>query len=335
MFAQRRDAYVIQTLSIPQAADRFHDFRSLGGNCEFSFVQRKAGCEASGLLRFSFTPIESLIHALTTNFKEFDAPGDLYLEASAGNTYYCFSRRYAISSNLAEFVGDRDPHEVLAEAYSRIKHLKLTLLDELANGSKIFVRRLILDETEEQFDRLADAIHHHGPSTVVLVKEDANGAYPTWDHQTARPVAPGVIKGSVRKFAPMERAWDVDLESWLWLCDDVYTLHHGVPINTLYPVPKNPQATFPPDSDCTIIRNAKTGSAPTRDRSPQQILNKINFTYSKHGFGHQKIFREAQFLRSLVKIALNMKTRMFQNANAGNACGRPGNFNMTMTFLLM
>ncbi|MBE7247769.1 MAG: hypothetical protein INR63_22720, partial [Actinomycetospora chiangmaiensis] len=42
-------------------AERLHAFRSLGDNCEFGFVQRYGGVEPSGLLRFSYTPMEDLI----------------------------------------------------------------------------------------------------------------------------------------------------------------------------------------------------------------------------------------------------------------------------------
>ncbi len=205
-------------------AMRLHAFRRLGGNCEFGFVQRYGGAEPSGLLRFSYTPIDDLIHALSTDFAAYGAPGDLRVEPTEGHTYYCRSSRYNIWSNTAQAVGSIDPVILLRREYGRVAHLKRKMLAELARGSKILVRKVGQGETEADFERLAGAIRRHGPS--ILLRVTASGA--GWRPEPVRWTGDGLLAGSVRRFAPTEQAWDLDLEPWLRLCDSAYAARYGL-----------------------------------------------------------------------------------------------------------
>ncbi|AWN36504.1 hypothetical protein [Methylobacterium radiodurans] len=214
-------------------AARLHAFRSLGGNCEFGFVQRYGGAEPSGLLRFSYTPLPDLIHALDTDFAELGAPGDLHLAEAASGTYYCASRRYGIWSNTARTVGDVDPAALLEREYGRVAHLKRRMLDELGAGSKILVRKVGPEDSEADLGQLLRAIRRHGPSTLLRVA----AAGPDWAPGPVRRVGDGVFQGSVRRFAPQEEAWDVDLEPWLLLSDSAERLWRG-----LSPEPMRPPA---------------------------------------------------------------------------------------------
>ncbi|GJD80441.1 hypothetical protein [Methylobacterium gregans] len=213
--------------ALPDAdiASRLHAFRSLGGNCEFGFVQRYGGAEPSGLLRFSYTPLADLIHALDSDFTAFGAPDDLHLAEAESGTYYCASRRYGIWSNTAQAVGQVDPAALLEREYGRIAHLKRRMLAELRQGAKILVRKVGPEEDAADLDRLVRAIRRHGPSTLLRVA----AAGPDWRPEPARWVADGVMEGHVRRFAPQEVAWDVDLEPWLLLCDSAERLHRGLP----------------------------------------------------------------------------------------------------------
>ncbi|WP_457107338.1 hypothetical protein [Methylobacterium sp. P5_C11] len=204
-------------------AERLHAFRSLGDNCEFGFVQRYGGVEPSGLLRFSYTPMEDLIRGLRCGFSDFGVPGDLRLSVSAGGTYYCHSCAYNIWANTGHPAGSIAPELLLEREYGRLAHLKGKLLDDLADGSKILVRKVGRDEAEADFARLAEAVWAHGPSTLLRVTE----AGPDWRPEPARRVADRLIAGRVRRFAPVEQAWEVDLEPWMHLVDGAYALVRG------------------------------------------------------------------------------------------------------------
>ncbi|MDP4005553.1 hypothetical protein [Methylobacterium sp. NEAU K] len=202
---------------------RLHGFRSLGDNCEFGFVQRYGGVEPSGLLRFAYTPIEDLIRGLRCGFADFGVPGDLRIAVSDGGTYYCHSLHYNIWSNTGHPAGSIDPALLLEREYGRLAHLKRKMLDDLADGSKILVRKAGREEPASAFAQLAEAVWAHGPSTLLRVTE----AGPDWRPEPAQPVADRLIEGRVRRFAPTEQAWDVDLEPWLRLVDSAYALKHG------------------------------------------------------------------------------------------------------------
>jgi len=204
-------------------ARRLHAFRSLGDNCEFGFVQRYGGVEPSGLLRFSYTPLEDLIRGLHCGFSDFGVPGDLRLSVSAGGTYYCHSLAYNIWANTGHPAGSIAPEALLEREYGRLAHLKRKFLDELAGGSKILVRKVGRDAPDSGFARLAEAVRAHGPATLLRVTE----AGPAWRPEPVRRLADHRIEGRVRRFAPAEQAWEVDLEPWMHLVDGAYALVHG------------------------------------------------------------------------------------------------------------
>ncbi|MCJ2055632.1 hypothetical protein MKL09_03580 [Methylobacterium sp. J-048] len=204
-------------------SERLHGFRSLGDNCEFGFVQRYGGVEPSGLLRFSYTPMADLIRGLRCGFADFGGPGDLRIAVSAGGTYYCHSVAYNIWANTGHPAGSIDPEVLVEREYGRLAHLKRKMLDDLADGSKILVRKVARDAPDSEFVHLAEAVWAHGPSTLLRVTE----AGPDWRPEPARRVADRVIAGRVRRFAPTEQAWEVDLEPWMQLIDSAYALEHG------------------------------------------------------------------------------------------------------------
>ena len=59
-------------------------FESLGDNCEFGLVQRKAGAEPLGLLRFSSAPLPRLVRALRERFDGLTDPANVRLSSAKG-----------------------------------------------------------------------------------------------------------------------------------------------------------------------------------------------------------------------------------------------------------
>lgn len=210
-------------------SERLHGFRSLGDNCEFGFIQRYGGVEPSGLLRFAYTPMEDLIRGLRCGFEDLGAPGDLHLSVSQGGTFYCHSRAYNIWANTGQTPDSIAPETLLDREYGRLAHLKHKMLDELATGSHIFVRKVAQDEPQADFDRLAEAVWAHGPSTLLRVTE----AGPDWRPEPVRRAGVRLIEGRVRRFAPLDTAWETDLEPWMHLVDSAWSLVRGVPATEL------------------------------------------------------------------------------------------------------
>ena len=226
---------------VPPLAERLAAFRSIGWNCEFGFVQRYSGVEASGLFRFTFTPIKTLIAAVASGFEKYGAPGDLHLCESKSGFYYCRSKAYNFWYNTSHKAGTGDTKAILREELSKVAHLKRKILRELADGSCILVRRAEPGESRADFAALAAAVAGHGPSTILRVFEAdaAHGA------GSLRRLSDTVLEGRIHRFAPQERAYEIDLEPWLTLCDRAYAEWRGVP--ELGPIQASPDLLGLPD----------------------------------------------------------------------------------------
>ncbi|KQT19305.1 hypothetical protein ASG40_00100 [Methylobacterium sp. Leaf399] len=209
-------------------SDRIAAFRSLGGNCEFGFVQRYCGAEPSGLFRFAYADVEPLTHAIADNLDKYGAPGDLSLEETESGTYYCRSGCYNFWYNTQTHADAVDRSAFLERQYGKVAHLKRALLSDLATGEKILVRKPQQGEDDAAFMALAQAIWRHGPSTVLRVTEGEPGL---------RRTSGRLLEGTVRRISQPERNYETDLESWIGLCDAAYAAHHG-----LRPAPAGPLA---------------------------------------------------------------------------------------------
>jgi len=214
--------------AVPDLAARMRTFRSLGGYCEFGFVQRYCGVEPSGLLRFAYTPIDALVRGLLCRFEDFGVPGDLCIEETKTGAFYCRSNRYNIWWNTMQLVGSIAPKVLLEREYSRTKYLSSVFFEELASGSNMLVRTESQGETDADFDRLAVALQSSGASPLLRVK--ATGA--NWKPEPVRRVGDNMFEGSIRQFA-IQEAWAVDLEPWISLCDAAYAARHDLPVQAL------------------------------------------------------------------------------------------------------
>ncbi|MGH1573849.1 hypothetical protein ACRAWG_28385 [Methylobacterium sp. P31] len=289
----------IRNTAAATLAKRLHGFRSLGGNCEFGFVQRYGGVEPSGLLRFSYTPMEDLIRGLHCGFADFGVPGDLRLSVSEGGTYYCHSRHYNIWANTGHPAGSIDPELLLEREYGRLAHLKRKMLDDLADGSKILVRKVDRSEPDSDFARLAEAVWAHGPSTLLRVRE----AGPDWSPEPARRVADRLIEGRVRRFAPAEQAWDVDLEPWMHLVDSAYALERGEAPTRLdagafpevLPLPGKLRRHVGRHRDKAL--SAYTRAIDPAGYNPDMVYVFSSWVWVPEAFGGERIFAAAGYTR--------------------------------------
>jgi len=88
------------------------------------------------------------------------------------------------------------------------------LLDELEDGSKIFVYCGMRPLPRVLMLRLLAALHEYGPCTLLWVEvQDAK-------HRagTVETVGDGLLKGYIDRFAPGDNAHDLSLDCWITLC---------------------------------------------------------------------------------------------------------------------
>ena len=190
-------------------------FESLGEDCEFGLVQRRCGAEPLGLLRFSSAPLPKLIAALEAKFEGLGRPKAIKVELSSnGREYMVLDQRFGFYYHAWVQAGEKSPEEVHARECSRLPFLTQKLMQDLKDAEKIFVYRGMTPLTESQVQRLHAAMRTFGPATLLWVEVcDA-------DHEagSVEEIAPGLLKGSIKRFAPATNAHDLDLDAWIEVC---------------------------------------------------------------------------------------------------------------------
>lgn len=200
-------------------------FESLGENCEFGLVQRRCGAEPLGLLRFSSTPLGPLIAGLRARFAGMADPGNLEVEVSEnGREYMVRDRRFGFRYHAWVNVGDAAPAEIGERERRRLPLLIRKLIEDLTEGSKLFVYHGMTPLTAGQAAELAAALQTYGPGTLLWVELADAANLPG----SVRRVAPGVLKGHIDRFAPGENAHDLSLDCWVQLCGNALALAGGV-----------------------------------------------------------------------------------------------------------
>ena len=187
-------------------------FEGLGDNCEFGLVQRYCGAEPLGLFRFSSVDHDALIHALDTDFQHYGTADDIEILVGLTGRLYVRSRRYGFAYNTSAFVETTAPGSIHRRETGKVAYLKRRLLEDLADGRKILVRK---GDSDIQADALARAIRRHGGGTLLNVRAAGPG-----DAAGRAERREGWLAGYVRRFAPYETAYEIDLESWVDLMRD-------------------------------------------------------------------------------------------------------------------
>ncbi|NEU13238.1 hypothetical protein G3T14_14005 [Methylobacterium sp. BTF04] len=217
------------------ARDLVQAFESVGDNCEFGLVQRYCGAEPLGLFRFSSAPIANLVHALETDFSEYGGADDLEVLVAATGRLYCRSRRYGFAYNTSDFVGTTQPAAIHRREVGKVAYLKRRLLEDLAEGEKVFVRKGDAEEEPDAVAALARAVRRHGPGQLLAVRRpDREALAGTVTRHDAT-----LMIGHIRRFAPYETAYDIDLASWLDLCRRTHALARGLPAPLSAPASPN------------------------------------------------------------------------------------------------
>ena len=199
-------------------------FESLGDSCEFGLVQRHAGAEPLGLLRFAgFTGavdrrLEDLVAALDRGFEGLGEPDTVQvtMEGPAGHHEYIV-RESVYGLLYHTFLGPTDVSEAALRRNEsvRLRFLRRKLLADLAAADKIFVWKSNLPVEPARIHRLLAALRRHGPARLLWVcaADNAPGPIGSVEH-----LADGLLRGVVDRFAPYERMTDISHDAWRAVC---------------------------------------------------------------------------------------------------------------------
>jgi tetratricopeptide (TPR) repeat protein len=214
-----------------QVRDLAMQFESLGGRglgCEFGIFQRDCGAEPLGLLRWADMPYDMLLFALRNRFEDVGSPEqtELFVSAvSGGRGEYCTKDRRGMMFMRAFVYEDQAPFDKMqVSAFNRLRFLTRKLIDDLEEGSKIFVFRLTdRDLTTLEIDELHAAMRAYGHNTLFYVRYE-DEAHP---NGTVQAVKPGLLVGYMDRFK-MSRTDQLSsappTASWLAVCRNAYAL---------------------------------------------------------------------------------------------------------------
>jgi tetratricopeptide (TPR) repeat protein len=178
-------------------------FESLGGNllgCEFGGVQRAFGAEPLGLLRWTEMGPEQIIAALEGRFDGVGTPDFTVLslhEHHGQKEYITGDKRFGIASHT--FINETAIawERMFTQSCRRIRYLKDKLIEDLTNGTKIFVYKTSLRNlTEAEIDRLYEALQLYGRNTLLYVRY----ADATRPDAALEQVKPGLMIGYLESF---------------------------------------------------------------------------------------------------------------------------------------
>lgn len=198
-------------------------FEALGDNCELGLVQRRAGAEPLGLLRFAgfHIPIEirlaRLLQALDRRFEGLGRPDTVRVEAAgvAGRREYLIRESaYDLMYHSFQAEGSIDPGKLRDMEAKKLEFLRRKFLGDLAGGEKILVWKSNIPQAEAEIDHLAAALRGFGPNILLWVVE-ADAEHPAGSVEIK---GEGRLKGRVDRLAPYANATDISYESWFAMC---------------------------------------------------------------------------------------------------------------------
>ena len=198
-------------------------FESLGDNCEFGLVQRHAGVEPLGLLRFAGMSLGNLVAALGRRFEGLGnvATVTVYPTGDVGHREFMVHET-SLDTRYHTFISEHeiDAEELRAREAKRLGFLRRKLLDDLAAGEKIWVWREWAMTDAARLQPLLDVLRSLGPNVLLWVVAADDGHPPG----TVERLDRYFIKGYVERLAPYENAADIRPFSWFEVCENAFKL---------------------------------------------------------------------------------------------------------------
>jgi hypothetical protein len=205
-------------MSNPDAGLLCH-FESLGRGCEFGFLQRRAGAEPMGLLRFASISLEGLVRGLHTQFAGIGDAGGLVLSQNDGE-YWIDVSKFGLRYHTELYEGEMTPEELVQLERRKVKFLAAGLIDSLKSNSKIFVYLQREHVTADDFEALLVALASYGPATLLWVVPSDR----THPPDRVEVIDDRLMVGYLGRLAPREALHDVDYASWIAVCRKAHDL---------------------------------------------------------------------------------------------------------------
>lgn len=201
-------------------------FESLGDNCEFGLVQRQFGAEPLGLLRFSFIELPLLLRGLRSGFDGLGDPASTDVIVVGNDREFVVKDSvYGMTYHTFQYEHQMSLETVRQQQGTRLHFLKRKLMEDIANGEKIFVLKRTPALRPEEVLPLYTLLNELGRNWLLwLVPAD-----PTHRPGTVEVLLPGLLRGYMDRFAPAENAHELSMPVWTAVCEAAWRLVGGAP----------------------------------------------------------------------------------------------------------
>ena len=185
-------------------------FESIGDNCELGLIQRQAGAEPLGLLRFAGTPLRNLLRGLKARFANIADPRHIRVNAEHGE-YMVKLTKYDFTYHAHVKTGDMDPEALRNQQARTVDFLTRKLIADLENPTKILVFRQNEPLSAGDLTDLRIALAAYGPVTLLWVQPACPGHPPG----SVDVVDDRMMAGYVRRLAERDTVPNLDYGSWM------------------------------------------------------------------------------------------------------------------------
>jgi hypothetical protein len=205
--------------SILDDADVVLGFESIGDNCEFGLVQRRAGVEPLGLLRFAGAPLRNVLRGLNARFANIADLEHIRINAENGE-FMVKLTKYDFTYHAHVNVGDIEPEALRQQQHRTVGFLARKLIEDLETPSKVLVFRQNENLAASDLVDLRIALSAYGPSILLWVQAASPG-HPPGSVEVADD---RMMVGYVRRLADRESVPDLDFESWMRVLRGAYAI---------------------------------------------------------------------------------------------------------------
>ena len=186
---------------------------SLGRNCEFGLVQRRAGIEPLGLLRFATSPMSVLLDGLECRFDGFGTPEhteivEVPLADSDACEWMVRDHRFGFVFHTFTRTSEMTRESAMSRELRRLPFLARKLVEDLENAEKLFVFQAAELAGPGTAEPLLQALRRYGDNTLLLVMADPARA------GEVELAAPGLMLGCVRELTQLAAANRLNWFDW-------------------------------------------------------------------------------------------------------------------------
>jgi hypothetical protein len=197
-------------------------FEALIGNCEFGFFQRRCGAEPLSLLRFAAGRMRPVYAGIESGFAGLGETEDIKPILNArGNEWMIEEQRFGLIYHTFTPPDQATQEAMRSREAIKLKFLARKFMEDVADGSKIFVCKDELGMSVPEVTPLLLALNRRGPCTMLWATGPDT---PARQPGTVEMILPRLYRGYLDRLSPRHDPSDLSVAGWLSVCVNAFLL---------------------------------------------------------------------------------------------------------------